>query len=197
MPIDLEVKWAGDTPVITLTDKPVPAWALHGEAGDLSRAYRNVERRPRTCGRCSAISSSPAVMPSSLLTEVRAQLATLAEPVRSAQDAEAGGRDLSPDQGLASGRSQPFCIDLWRAEPLRKKSGDLSVSHRKAMRAVRIPSVREWIERYVRNGATATAWHTTDLGSIENEPELAALLPEWTSSLNRWKRRAACRVAGA
>jgi 3-methyladenine DNA glycosylase AlkD len=49
-----------------------------------------------------------------------------------------------------------------------------------------------WIDRYVRNWAHCdgvASWLIA--ASIENEPELMRFLPAWTSSRNRWKRRAA------
>lgn len=49
-----------------------------------------------------------------------------------------------------------------------------------------------WIDRYVRNWAHCDGVASWLLAaSIANVPELRHRLPQWTSSANRWKRRAA------
>ena len=50
----------------------------------------------------------------------------------------------------------------------------------------------KWIDRYVSNwAATDTVCTLLVEASIRNEPGLARELVAWTSSKNRWKRRAA------
>lgn len=83
--------------------------------------------------------------------------------------------------------------ELWRSQKLEGGALVCYVYRRfsKQCAACEFKLFESWIDRYVRNWA-----HTDGVASwllaacIENDPELRFSLRPWTSSSNRWKRRA-------
>jgi 3-methyladenine DNA glycosylase AlkD len=87
-----------------------------------------------------------------------------------------------------------FCRELWKSGKFEEGGIAVAVYQRLrrqcASREFRL--FEKWIDRWVRNWAHCdgvSSWLLS--ASIENEPSLIRLLPPWTKSPNRWKRRAA------
>jgi len=87
-----------------------------------------------------------------------------------------------------------LCNELWKSGV--DEEGTLAIylyrRFRKQCAACEFHLFEKWIDRYVRNWAHCDGVsHYLISASIENDPALAFLLPPWTESTNRWKRRAA------
>ena len=163
--------------------------------------------------RCSAPSPSPRNrMPSSLLAEIRAQLAAQADPefratqqsfskeaihpygVRSPQVRKLAATVYRKVKNWPLADRNRFCNELWKSGT--DEEGSLAIylyrHFRKQCCSCEFHLFEKWIDRYVTNwGHCDGVAHYLISASIENEPELASLLPPWTASANRWKRRAA------
>jgi 3-methyladenine DNA glycosylase AlkD len=147
-----------------------------------------------------------------LLAEVRARLAELSDPqfregvVRFFKEPVDPYGVRAPEvRRIAAGaarqvktwplaRRNHFCRELWRSGKLEEGGIAIEVYRRfrKQCAACEFHLFEKWIDRYVRNWAHTDGVSSWLLAaSIENEPELIRLLPQWTTSRNRWKRRAA------
>jgi 3-methyladenine DNA glycosylase AlkD len=87
-----------------------------------------------------------------------------------------------------------LCNELWKSGV--DEEGTLAIylyrRFRKQCAACEFHLFEKWIDRYVRNwGHCDGVSHYLISASIENDPALVFLLPPWTESANRWKRRAA------
>ncbi len=151
-----------------------------------------------------------------LVESLRAQLAKLADPAKAA----GALRFFPPDQqrqiqlyGVgavqvralaretsAEVRAWPLvqrnqlCLELWRSG--MAEEGTLAIElYRRFARQCGPREFRlfeKWIELYVHNWAHCDGISTYLMRAVfANHPELAAELPGWTASANRWKRRAA------
>jgi len=151
-------------------------------------------------------------MQSSLLAEVRAQLAAQADPefratqqsfskeaihpygVRAAQVRKLAAAVYPKIKSWPLADRNRFCNELWKSGT--GEEGNLAIylyrHFRKQCASCEFHLFEKWIDRYVNNwGHCDGVAHYLISASIENEPELASLLPPWTASANRWKRRAA------
>ena len=131
-------------------------------------------------------------MQSSLLAEVRAQLA--AQAVRAAQVQKLAAAVYPKVKSWPLADRNRFCNELWKSGT--DEEGNLAIylyrHFRKQCASCEFHLFEKWIDRYVNNwGHCDGVAHYLISASIENEPELASLLPPWTASANRWKRRAA------
>ena len=131
-------------------------------------------------------------MQSSLLAEVRAQLA--AQAVRAAQVRKLAAAVYPKVKNWPLADRNRFCNELWKSGT--DEEGNLAIylyrHFRKQCASCEFHLFEKWIDRYVNNwGHCDGVAHYLISASIENEPELAAFLPPWTASANRWKRRAA------
>jgi 3-methyladenine DNA glycosylase AlkD len=87
-----------------------------------------------------------------------------------------------------------FCNALWKSSKMEEGSVAIYVYRRfrKQCASCEFHLFEKWLDRYVRNWAHCdgvASWLIA--ASVENEPELMQQLPGWTTSRNRWKRRAA------
>ncbi len=87
-----------------------------------------------------------------------------------------------------------LCEALWKSGRLEEGVVAIYLYRRFARQcgAAEFGMFTRWIDRYVRNWAHTdgvSSWLLA--GSIANAPELIERLPAWTTSTNRWKRRAA------
>lgn len=87
-----------------------------------------------------------------------------------------------------------FCQELWESGLL--EAGNVAIyfyrrfSKQAAARELRL--FETWIDEWVRNWAHCDGVAVWLVGAaLRNDPSLAAELPGWTRSANRWKRRAA------
>ena len=151
-------------------------------------------------------------MRDSLLAEIRAQLEAQADPefratqqsfskkaihpyrVRLAQVKELAALVHRKIKDWPPADRNRFCNELWKSGT--EEEVNLAIylyrHFRKQCAGCEFHLFEKWIDSYVDN------WEHCDgvaqyliSASIENEPELASLLPPWTASANRWKRRAA------
>lgn len=87
-----------------------------------------------------------------------------------------------------------FCQELWKSGKLEEGAIAVYVYRRfgRLCSSCEFHLFEKWIDRYVRNWAHCDGVASWLLAAcVENEPELIQLLPRWTASENRWKRRAA------
>ena len=132
-------------------------------------------------------------MPAVSLTEVRAQLASLANP-RSPAVRKIAAELYRRIKHWPLAERNRFCNELWKSGT--DEEGTLAIylyqRFQKECAACEFHLFEKWIERFVHNwGHCDGVAHYLISAAIENEPALAALLPPWTASANRWKRRAA------
>jgi 3-methyladenine DNA glycosylase AlkD len=87
-----------------------------------------------------------------------------------------------------------FCTELWKSGRWQE-FGLACYVYRRFARTCGAAEWRlfeGWLNRYVDNWGACDGLASWLLAAcIENEPGLSAALPAWTSSRNRWKRRAA------
>jgi len=87
-----------------------------------------------------------------------------------------------------------FCTALWKSGKLEEGGVAIEVYRRFAKQcgSAEFRLFVRWLDRFVTNWGHCDGVSCCLLAaSIENQPELIALLPAWTNSPNRWKRRAA------
>ena len=134
-------------------------------------------------------------MQSSLLAEVRAQLAAQRRRIRLGFGYGNAAAAVYPKvKSWPLADRNRFCNELWKSGT--DEEGNLAIylyrHFRKQCASCEFHLFEKWIDRYVNNwGHCDGVAHYLISASIENEPELASLLPPWTASANRWKRRAA------
>jgi 3-methyladenine DNA glycosylase AlkD len=131
-------------------------------------------------------------MTAALLDEVRGQLA--AQRVTSPQAQKIAAAVYRQIKGWPLAERNCFCNELWKSGS--GEEGTVAIYLYRHFRSqcslCEFRLFEKWIDRYVNNwGHCDGVAHYLISASIENEPELAALLGPWTASANRWKRRAA------
>ena len=132
-------------------------------------------------------------MTASLLTEVRARLASPANP-RSPAIRKMAAELYGNIKHWPLAERNRFCNELWKGGTVEEGTLAIYLYQRfqKECAACEFHLFEKWIERFVHNwGHCDGVAHYLIAAAIENEPALAALLPPWTASANRWKRRAA------
>jgi 3-methyladenine DNA glycosylase AlkD len=87
-----------------------------------------------------------------------------------------------------------FCDALWKSGRFEEGGVAIALYQRVARTCARceFKLFERWLDRYVNNWAHCdgiASWLLA--GAIANEPRLMLELPSWTTSPNRWKRRAA------
>lgn len=92
------------------------------------------------------------------------------------------------------GRRNRFCEALWRSGKAEEGAVAVYLCRRlgKQCAECEFRLFERWIDRYIRNWAHCdgvSSWLIA--ASIANQPSLMDVLPAWTKSTNRWKRRAA------
>lgn len=100
-------------------------------------------------------------------------------------------RALKPQSEAARTR---FYTELWKSGKMEEGGIVCDVCRRFARAAgpAEFRLYERWLNRYVRNWAHCDGVSAWLLGAcVANHPDLAAALPAWTRSRNRWKRRAA------
>jgi 3-methyladenine DNA glycosylase AlkD len=91
------------------------------------------------------------------------------------------------------GERNKFCNELWRSGVCEEGNVAIYTYARfgKQCQASEFKLFERWVDRYVTNWAHCDGVSLWLLGaSIDNQPDLAKALPDWTKSTNRWKRRA-------
>lgn len=97
-------------------------------------------------------------------------------------------------KGQPAAERNRFCTELWKSGRWQEWALACYVYRRFARTcgAAEFRLFERWVDRYVTHWGACDGVGTWLLAAcIENEPELAAALPRWTRSRNRWKRRAA------
>ena len=123
-------------------------------------------------------------MPAVLLTEARAQLASLAN-VRSLAVRKIAAELYRRIKHWPLAERNRFCNELWKSGT--DEEGTLAIylyqRFQKECAACEFHLFEKWIERFVHNwGHCDGVAHYLISAAIENEPALAALLPPWTAS---------------
>lgn len=132
-------------------------------------------------------------MQPALLAEIRGQLVIRSHGVRSAQVRKLAAAVYRKIKDWPLAERNGVCLQLWKSGA--DEEGRLAIylyrHFRKQCALCEFHLFEKWIERYVTNwGQCDGIANYLIAASIENEPTLAELLPAWTSSPNRWKRRA-------
>ena len=150
------------------------------------------------------------------MESLRTQLAGLAEPAKAAGalryfppdqqqqirlygvgavQVRALARDASAQvRALPLAQRNQLCLELWRSGMAEEGSLAIELYRRFAKQCgpCEFRLFERWIEKYVRNWAHCDGISMFLMRAVfANHPELAAELPAWTASANRWKRRAA------
>ncbi len=151
------------------------------------------------------------MLPEQLLADLRARLQAAGtqevrssiqrffkEPVESYGVLTPGVRRIAAEvyrevKGWPAAQRNRFSTELWKSGKIEESSIAVEIARRFSRQcgACEFRLFEKWLDRFASNWADCDAISMNLLArAIANEPELVRLLPAWTESRNRWKRRA-------